>query len=64
MDGRAYFWAGLIFSHYTTVYIFFISLLVAYMLGRAYERYSDKDLGWSILLKYLHLIVNPYNRKI
>lgn len=62
--GGLIFGAGLIFSHYATAYIFFISLLVAYMLGRAYERYSDEDLGWNILLKYLHLIVNPCGRKI
>lgn len=46
------FGVGLIFSHYTTTYIFVISLAVAYVIGRLYEAYSSEDLGWSIVGVY------------
>lgn len=42
------FGIGLVFSHYTTTYIFVFSFAVAYLLGRAYEAYADGGLEWSI----------------
>lgn len=47
--GGLVFGIGLIFSHYTTAYIFFISLIVAYVLGRIYEIYVGENLRWNTL---------------
>ncbi|WP_245998515.1 DUF2206 domain-containing protein [Halalkalicoccus subterraneus] len=44
----AVFGIGLILSHYTTTYIFVISLAVAYVLGRIYKAYSGDDVGLRI----------------
>ncbi|ADJ14080.1 DUF2206 domain-containing protein [Halalkalicoccus jeotgali] len=44
----ALFGAGMILSHYTTTYIFVISLGVAYGLGWIYRAYSGEDAGLRI----------------
>ncbi len=44
----AVFGMGMVLSHYTTTYIFVISLAVAYVLGRVYRAYSGEDVGLRI----------------